>query len=252
MAVYDVAGKVAVVSGGGSGIGAACAITLSRSGAKVVVADLRLDAAEAVMATIDKDGGVAAALEADVTDPASAEQMVRATIERFGTLDIGVNNAGIGGEHASTGDYPLESWRSVMSVNLDGVFYCTRAEIGAMRERGGGSIINMASVLGAVGWPESVAYVAAKHGVIGLTKSAAIEHAADGIRINAVGPGFINTPLIAENLDEGSIALLADLHPLGRIGEAHEVAELVAWLASDSASFATGTYYPIDGGYLAR
>lgn len=252
MAVYDVAGKVAVVSGGGSGIGAACAMTLARSGATIVVADVRVDAAESVAATIATDGGTASALEADVSDPASAERMVRETVERYGAIDIAVNNAGVGGDHAVTGDYPLESWRTVMSVNLDGVFYCTRAEIGAMREGGGGSIVNMASVLGAVGWPESVAYVAAKHGVVGLTKSAAMEHAADGIRINAVGPGFINTPLIAQNLDEGSIALLADLHPLGRMGEAQEVAELVAWLASDAASFATGTYYPIDGGYLAR
>jgi NAD(P)-dependent dehydrogenase (short-subunit alcohol dehydrogenase family) len=252
MAFYDVAGKVAVVSGGGSGIGAACALTLGRSGAKVAVADVQVDAARTVVSAIGDSGGEAHALEVDVSDPASVDDMVQATMERFGALDIGVNNAGIGGDHTPTGDYPLASWRSVMSVNLDGVFYCTRAEIGAMRANGGGSIVNMASVLGSVGWPESVAYVAAKHGVVGLTKSAAIEHAADGIRVNAVGPGFINTPLIARDLDEGSIALLADLHPLGRIGEAHEVAELVAWLASDAASFATGTYYPIDGGYLAR
>jgi NAD(P)-dependent dehydrogenase (short-subunit alcohol dehydrogenase family) len=252
MAVYDVAGKVAVVSGGGSGIGAACALTLARSGAKVAVADVQMAAAQSVVSDIEQEGGVAGALEADVADPESVDHMVQAILERFGALDIGVNNAGIGGDHAVTGDYPLESWRSVMAVNLDGVFYCTRAEIAAMRANGGGSIVNMASVLGAVGWPESVAYVAAKHGVVGLTKSAAIEHAAEGIRVNAVGPGFINTPLIAENLDDGSIALLADLHPQGRIGEPQEVAELVAWLASDAASFATGTYYPIDGGYLAR
>jgi NAD(P)-dependent dehydrogenase (short-subunit alcohol dehydrogenase family) len=209
-------------------------------------------AAQSVVSDIEQEGGVAGALEADVADPESVDHMMQATLERFGALDIGVNNAGIGGDHAVTGDYPLDSWRSVMSVNLDGVFYCTRAEIAAMRANGGGSIVNMASVLGAVGWPESVAYVAAKHGVVGLTKSAAIEHAAEGIRVNAVGPGFINTPLIAEDLDDGSIALLADLHPQGRIGEPQEVAELVAWLASDAASFATGTYYPIDGGYLAR
>ena len=252
MAVYDVAGKVALVTGGGSGIGAACALTLARSGAKVAVADVQMAAVQSVVSAIEHDGGVAVGLEADVADPESVDHAVQATLERFGALDIGVNNAGIGGDHAVTGDYPLESWRSVMSVNLDGVFYCTRAEIAAMRANGGGSIVNMASVLGAVGWPESVAYVAAKHGVVGLTKSAAIEHAAEGIRVNAVGPGFINTPLITENLDDGSLALLADLHPQGRIGEAQEVAELVAWLASDAASFATGTYYPIDGGYLAR
>ncbi|MGH9074393.1 MAG: SDR family NAD(P)-dependent oxidoreductase [Acidimicrobiales bacterium] len=252
MAVYDVSDKVAVVTGGGSGIGAACAATLAASGAKVVVADLRLAEAAAVAGAITGDGGEAHALAVDVSDPESVDDMVASSIGRYGALDIGVNNAGIGGDHATTGDYPFASWRSVMSVNLDGVFYSTRAEIGAMREGGGGSIVNMASILGAVGWAESVAYVAAKHGVVGLTKSAAIEHAADGIRVNAVGPGFVNTPLIAQNLDEGSIALLAGLHPLGRIGEAGEVAELVAWLASDAASFATGAYYPVDGGYLAR
>jgi NAD(P)-dependent dehydrogenase (short-subunit alcohol dehydrogenase family) len=140
----------------------------------------------------------------------------------------------------------------VIGVNLDGVFYCTRAEIRVMKERGGGSIINMASILGAVGFPGAVAYVVAKHGVIGLTKTAAIEHAADGIRLNAVGPAFIRTPLVESSLDAEALTFLEGQHALGRLGTSEEVAELVAWLASDAASFATGAYYPLDGGYLAR
>jgi NAD(P)-dependent dehydrogenase (short-subunit alcohol dehydrogenase family) len=140
----------------------------------------------------------------------------------------------------------------VIGVNLDGVFYCTRAEIRVMKDRGGGSIINMASILGAVGFPGAVAYVAAKHGVLGLTKNAAIEHAADGIRVNAVGPAFIRTPLVEDSLDADTLAFLEGQHVLGRLGVSEEVADLVAWLAGDGSSFATGAYYPIDGGYLAR
>jgi NAD(P)-dependent dehydrogenase (short-subunit alcohol dehydrogenase family) len=139
-----------------------------------------------------------------------------------------------------------------MSVNLDGVFYCTREEIRVMRERGGGSIVNMASILGSVGFANSVAYVSAKHGVVGLTKNAALEHASDGIRVNAVGPGFIRTPLVESALDADALAFIESLHALGRLGTSEEVAELVGWLASDAASFVTGSYYPVDGGYLAR
>jgi NAD(P)-dependent dehydrogenase (short-subunit alcohol dehydrogenase family) len=139
-----------------------------------------------------------------------------------------------------------------MSVNLDGVFYCTREEIRAMRERGGGSIVNMASILGSVGFANSVAYVSAKHGVLGLTKNAALEHASDGIRVNAVGPGFIRTPLVESSLDDQALAFLEGLHAVGRLGTSEEVAELVAWLVSDAASFVTGSYHPVDGGYLAR
>ena len=244
--------KVAIVTGGGSGIGEACAKLLARRGASVLVSDVDLAAAERVAGEIESAGGQAVADWTDVANPDQVEAMVAGAVERFGGLDIGVNNAGIGGSTAPTGEYPLDGWRTVMSVNLDGVFFCTRAEIGPMRQRGGGSIVNMASILGAVGFANSVAYVAAKHGVVGVTQSAALEYATDNIRVNAVGPGFIRTPLLDANLDEETLKGIAALHPIGRLGTSEEVAELVAWLASDASSFVTGSYYPVDGGYLAR
>ena len=248
----DLEHKVAIVTGGGSGIGEASAKLLAQRGASVLVSDIDLAAAERVASEIEAAGGRAAAGRTDVADSDQVEALVAAAVERFGGLDVGVNNAGIGGPTAPTGEYPLDGWRTVMSVNLNGVFYCTRAEIGPMRERGGGSIVNMASILGAVGFANSVAYVAAKHGVVGVTQNAALEHAADHIRVNAVGPGFIRTPLLDANLDEAALTAIAALHPVGRLGTSEEVAELVAWLASDASSFVTGSYYPIDGGYLAR
>jgi NAD(P)-dependent dehydrogenase (short-subunit alcohol dehydrogenase family) len=247
----DLRDKVAVVTGGGSGIGEACAKLMAARGAAVVVSDVAMSGAERVANEIESGGGRAVADGTDVADAQAVERMIALAVERFGGLDIGVNNAGIGGPMAPTAEYPLDGWRQVMSINLDGVFYCTRAEIPRMRERGGGSIVNMASILGVVGFANSVAYVAAKHGVLGLTQNAALEHSAEGIRVNAVGPGFIRTPLL-DNLDEATMASLTALHPIGRLGTADEVAELVAWLASDAASFVTGSYYPIDGGYLAR
>ncbi len=174
-------------------------------------------------------------------------------LDTLGHVDIAVCNAGIGGAAVPSADYTDEQWRQVTSVNLDGVFFTQRAAIRAMRQsRRGGSVINMASILGAVGFSTASAYTAAKHGVVGLTQVAAWEYDADGIRVNAVGPGFIRTPLLDGALDQATLDLLAGQHALQRLGEAEEVAELVAWLASDGASFATGTYYPIDGGYLAR
>jgi NAD(P)-dependent dehydrogenase (short-subunit alcohol dehydrogenase family) len=245
----ELEGKIALVTGAGAGIGEACALRLAQGGAKVAVVDIDLEAAERVAGMI---GGEAIAIRGDVSDPAAAEEMVAETVRRLGGLQIAVNNAGVGGDRVPTGDHSDESWRRVMSVNLDGVFYCTRAEIRAMRSSGGGSIVNMASILGSVGFPDSVGYVAAKHGVVGLTKTAALDHAADGIRVNAVGPGFIATPLLKANMGAEEQAAVGALHPLGRLGEPAEVAELVAWLASDAASFVTGSYHAIDGGYAAR
>jgi len=246
--VDEFAGKVAIVTGAGSGIGEACAALLARRGAKVLVADVRAEAAERVAAAV---GDAARPYAVDVTDPTACEATVAAAVEAFGRLDVAVNNAGIGGPQALTGDYPLDGWGAVIAVNLSGVFYCMRAEISAMLATGGGSIVNMASILGTVGFAQSVAYVAAKHGVVGMTKTAAVEYARQGIRVNSVGPGFIETPLLAAASPE-IVAGVAGLHPLGRLGRAEEVAELVAFLASDRASNTTGAYYLTDGGYTAQ
>jgi NAD(P)-dependent dehydrogenase (short-subunit alcohol dehydrogenase family) len=243
--------KVAIVTGGGSGIGAACSVMLGDRGVRVVVADKNSDAAERVVAAIRADGGEAIAVTVDVSDPASCETMVAQSVHAFGGLQIAVNNAGIGGPPAPTGEYPLDGWRSVMSVNLDGVFSCMRYEIPAMLASGRGSIVNMSSILGSVGFPTASAYVAAKHGVVGLTRTAAIEYAAQGIRVNAVGPGFIDTPLLRDASEE-VLAGIAEAHPNQRLGKPAEVAELVCFLASDAASLVTGSYYTIDGGYTAR
>ena len=253
MNIYGLGGKVAVITGGASGIGRACAHTLARSGADISIWDLDQGALDLVLRELeDYDYRLHSAV-VDVSDSAAVDSAMQDVVDTLGHVDIAVANAGIGGASASSGDYSDDDWHRVIGINLDGVFYTQRAAIRAMRQSGrGGSIINMASVLGQVGFASASAYTAAKHGVVGLTQAAAWEHAADGIRVNAVGPGFIRTPLLAQNLDEPALAFLATQHALQRTGEPHEVAELVAWLASDAASFATGTYYPIDGGYLAR
>jgi NAD(P)-dependent dehydrogenase (short-subunit alcohol dehydrogenase family) len=244
----DFAGKVAIVTGGGSGIGEACAVLLAERGARVLVADRDLAGAERVAKDIGDAGWP---YQVDVSDPAACRAMVAEAVRTFGRLDIAVNNAGIGGPQAPTGDYPLDGWSDVIGINLSGVFYCMRAEIPALLEAGGGAIVNMASILGTVGFAQSVAYVSAKHGVVGMTKTAAIEYATQGIRINSVGPGFIDTPLLAA-ADPAIIAGVSALHPIGRMGHANEVAELVAFLVSDKASNITGSYHLVDGGYTAQ
>ena len=252
MARYDFANKVAIITGGGSGIGEACADTFASAGAKVVIADYDDLNGQRVADEIKAAGGTAAFMKVDVSDPTQVEAMVQRTVETFGGLNIAVNNAGIGGAQAPTGEYPLDSWRQVMGINLDGVFYGMRYEIPAMLESGGGAIVNMASILGSVGFANSPAYVSAKHGVLGLTKTAAIEYSAKGIRVNSVGPGFIRTPLLDNNLDEATLGVIAAMHPIQRLGTAQEVAALVAFLCSDEASFCTGGYYLVDGAYTAQ
>ncbi len=243
--------KVAFVTGGGSGIGEASAKALAHAGAVVAIADTNLLEAERVVDEILAEGGIAKSYKLDVSVDAAVESVIAAVVKDFGGLHIAVNNAGIGGDLAPTGDQTPEGWRKVIGVNLDGVFYCMRHEIAAMKKVGGGSIINMASILGAVGFAGSSAYVAAKHGVIGLTQTAAIEYGTEGIRVNAIGPGFIATPMLAA-LPADAMAGIAALHPMNRLGKSEEVAALVLFLASPESSFITGGYYPVDGGYLAR
>ncbi len=244
-------GKVAFVTGGGSGIGEACAIAFANEGASVAIADMDMVGAERVATKITKNGGKAKAYKLDVADDIAVGNVILEVEKDMGGLHIGVNNAGIGGDIAPTAEQTVAGWHKVISVNLDGVFYCTRHEIAAMKRSGGGSIINMASILGAVGFAGSAAYVAAKHGVIGLTQASAIEYATEKIRINAVGPGFIQTPLLGA-LPEDSLAGIAAMHPMNRLGKSEEVAALVLFLASPASSFITGSYYPVDGGYLAK
>jgi NAD(P)-dependent dehydrogenase (short-subunit alcohol dehydrogenase family) len=249
---YDFKGKVAIVTGAASGIGAAVARTLAADGAKVLLADLDLRGAETVAAEIRAAGGTASAIETNVADAVEVEAMVETAKRTYGGLHLAVNNAGIGGPAAPTGDYPLDGWQKVIDTNLNSVFYGLRYEIPAIIASGGGAIVNMASILGSVGFANAPAYVAAKHGVVGLTKVAAMEYAKHGVRINSIGPAFIDTPLLSKNLDEPTLAYIRTLHPVGRLGTSEEVAALTAFLLSAGASFITGSYHLIDGGYVAQ
>jgi NAD(P)-dependent dehydrogenase (short-subunit alcohol dehydrogenase family) len=246
-------GKVAVVTGASSGIGRASAMFYSREGARVVVSDVDEKGGQETVRLIQAASGEAFFVKTDVATPADCEALVTKTVKKFGRIDFACNNAGIGGEQNLTADYSVEGWQKVIAINLSGIFYCMKYEIPAMLKTGGGAIVNMASILGQVGFTGAPAYVAAKHGVIGLTKNAAIEYAAQGMRVNSIGPAFIRTPMIA-SLEENAEALnmLVGLHPMGRLGLPEEVAELVIWLSSKRASFVTGAYYSVDGGYLAR
>jgi NAD(P)-dependent dehydrogenase (short-subunit alcohol dehydrogenase family) len=240
--------KVAIVTGGGSGIGREVALLYASEGAKVAVSDINETGGFETVAMIKKKSGEAFFVKTDVSKPSENEALVQRTVERYGALHVACNNAGIGGPAALTGEYPIDGWDKVISINLSGIFYGMRYQIPAILKAGGGAIVNMASILGQVGFRTAPAYVAAKHGVVGLTKNAALEYSSQNIRINVVGPAFIKTSMI-KDIDE---KLLIQLHPIGRLGMPEEVAELVLFLSSTKSSFITGGYYAIDGGYLAQ
>lgn len=244
-------GKVALVTGAGAGIGAEIAKAYARAGASVMVTDIDVDRAEAVAAEIDAAGGTVASAQLDTTDPEQHARVVDDIEARFSRLDIAANNAGVTIAATPTADLTLEQWEAVRSVDLDGVFFGVRAQIPALLRAGGGVIITTSSIAGDRGLPGMAPYAAAKHGVIGLMKTIAWEYGTQGIRALSVGPAYIRTGL-EDNLPEKVRASLPGLHALGRMGEPQEVADAVAWLSSDQAGFITGSYIPIDGGYLAR
>ncbi len=248
-------GKVALVTGGGSGIGRASSLAFARDGAKVVIVDVNVEGGEETAQLVKEAGGDAVLVHADVSKASDAQNMVDRTLEVYGRLDCAFNNAGVSGRsRGSMADYSEEDWDRVIGINLKGVWLCMKYEIPQMLKQGGGAIVNTASVAGLVGIRGTCAYIAAKHGVAGLTKAAALEYGESGIRVNAVCPGYINTPLTRPIFDriEGMESDVIARHPLGRLGEPNEIAEAVVWLSSDAASFVTGHTMTVDGGYVAQ
>ena len=253
MAQFD--GKVAFVTGGGSGIGREVSLALSREGASVMVADLVEKGATETVNLIRNAGGKAEYVLLDVSKLADVQNAIQQTVRKFGKLNYAFNNAGIAGEQATVADVSEAGWNRVIGINLNGVFYGIKSEIPELLKAGGGAIVNTASILGVVGSASSAAYTAAKHGVIGLTQTAALEYATQGIRINAVAPGYIYTPLLeGAGMTEGSdiYKYISGLHAMKRMGTPAEIAEAVIWLFSDKASFVTGTALLVDGGYTAQ
>lgn len=247
--------KVALITGAATGIGRETARAFARKGADIVIADLKDEELKETEKLIKEEGVKVLSVKADISKEDDVRNMIKKAVEKFGRLDIACNNAGISGESAVTGEYSTEGWDKVLNVNLRGQFMCMKYEIEAMLENGSGSIVNISSILGHVGFAEAPAYVASKHGLLGLTKTAAIEYASQGIRINAVCPGFIETPMLEEagiTTEEETKQYIISLHPAGRLGKPREVADAIVWLASDEASFVTGHPLLVDGGYVAR
>jgi NAD(P)-dependent dehydrogenase (short-subunit alcohol dehydrogenase family) len=247
--------KVALVTGAGSGIGRACALAFAAQRAKVVVADVAVTGGEETVRMIKNEGGEAVFVRCDVAKSVDVESMMKLALTTYGRLDYACNNAGIGGPPMTSGEYREEDWRAVIDVNLTGAWLCMKNELEIMLEQGSGAIVNMASILGKVGFATAPAYVAAKHGLIGLTQTAALEYATQNIRVNAVCPGFIYTPLLEKaGMQTGSEmhTLISNLHPMKRMGTSEEVAGAVIWLCSDAASFVTGHALLVDGGYTAQ
>ena len=249
-----VAGKVALVTGGGSGIGRATAQIFAREGAKVVVADVVVEGGEETVRLIKAAGGEAIFVKTDVSQPADVEAMVKKAADAYGRLDCAFNNAGIEGVVQPTVEYGEAHWDRVLAINLKGVWLCMKYEIPQMLKHGSGAIVNTASVAGLVGLPGFSAYVAAKHGVNGLTKTAALEYAKAGIRVNAVCPGAIRTPMFERGVRDnpGMEEQVLTMEPIGRMAAPTEVGEAVVWLCSDAASFVTGLPMAVDGGRVAQ
>jgi NAD(P)-dependent dehydrogenase (short-subunit alcohol dehydrogenase family) len=247
-------GKVALVTGGASGIGRASALTFAREGAKLIIADMHEDGGQQTVHMIEENGGEAIFVKTDVTQATAVEGLISTAVETYGRLDCAHNNAGIsGGGRALTAEYAEERWHQVIAVNLTGVWLCMKSEIPQMLQHGGGAIVNTASVAGLIGASGLAAYVASKHGVVGLTKTAALEYAQQGIRVNCVCPGVIHTPMTERGLRNPELgARLMASAPMGRVGTPEEVAEAVVWLCSDAASFVTGHTLTVDGGYVAQ
>jgi NAD(P)-dependent dehydrogenase (short-subunit alcohol dehydrogenase family) len=248
--------KVVLITGASTGIGKASAQKFASEGAKVVVADISKEEGQATVEQINKAGkGESVFVECNVADAGSIQNMVRQTIEKYGRIDVAVNNAGIGGASAHTAEYPDEEWQKVIAVNLTGVWLCMKYELQEMVKAQKGVIVNMASILGKVGFMGSSAYVAAKHGVVGITETAALEYAPRGIRVNALCPGFIYTPML-ENAglaqDDALHQAIENMHAMKRMGKPEEVADALVWLSSDEATFVTGHSLVVDGGFLAQ
>ena len=248
-------GKVALVTGGSSGIGRASSLSFAREGAKVVVADINSDGGEETVSSIQEAGGESTFVHVDVSRNANVEAMVRKVVEVYGRIDCAHNNAGIEGEiTARVHQYSEDTWDRLMDINLKGVWLCMKYEITEMLRQGGGAIVNTASVAGLVGSRMLSAYTASKHGVVGLTRVAALEYAQDGIRVNAVCPGIIDTPMVQRLITgmEGYESRIPSRQPVGRLGTPQEVAEAVVWLSSDAASFVTGHAMTVDGAVTAQ
>jgi NAD(P)-dependent dehydrogenase (short-subunit alcohol dehydrogenase family) len=248
-------GKTVFITGGLSGIGKACAMSAAQEGANIAIVDLNAEHAFEVMEELRKINNKAMFIECDVSDHSETKAAIEKTIETFSSLDVALNNAGIGGEANRVGDLTKEAWRKVLSINLDGVFYCMKYELTQMMKQRSGCIINISSILGKVGFANSSHYVAAKHGVLGLTKAAALEYATDGIRVNAICPAFIDTPLLQNaGITDGSDfqKMIVNLHPVKRLGTSEEIASAFVFLASDNCPFMTGAALDVDGGYLIQ
>ena len=247
-------GKVALITGAGSGIGRASALAFAREGAKVAVADIVVEGGEETVRMVKEAGGEAFFIKVDVSNAADVEAMVNAVVDTYGRIDCAYNNAGIEGRLASTDEYPEDMFDKVIDINLTGVWLCMKYELPQMLKQGSGAIVNTASGAGLIGVAGMSAYVASKHGVVGLTKTAALEYAKSGIRVNAVCPGLIQTPMVeritAEQPQLGEALVAAE--PVGRTGKPEEIAESVVWLSSDAASFVTGHAMSVDGGYVAQ